>query len=260
MPGRCTSCSTCSATTWCCSSAAAPSAIRWASRPAPPPTASRSRPWCWRATRAATSATEGPEILRDAAAMVPAAARRARYVGRRHLRLHLDRHVRLRADRRRRLSRRTHGDFRCASPKVPSRSCPTSPTSRSRRRSSIASPGMGGERRVHRRSASPQHLLGDVGHADVRPARRRRRHGGGEAPAARPSPNVYVRVNAFDSTRGWETVRLSFIVQRPGRRAGLPPRRGSKAEGRTMRYAMRAYALDRPEGNRYGTATRDQRP
>jgi ribulose-bisphosphate carboxylase small chain len=28
-------------------------------------------------------------------------------------------------------------------------------------------------------------------------------------------PDAYVKVNAFDSTRGWETVRLSFIVQRP---------------------------------------------
>ena len=31
---------------------------RWASRPAPPPTASRSRPWCSPATRAATSPTK----------------------------------------------------------------------------------------------------------------------------------------------------------------------------------------------------------
>ena len=28
-------------------------------------------------------------------------------------------------------------------------------------------------------------------------------------------PQAYIRVNAFDSTRGWETVRLSFIVNRP---------------------------------------------
>jgi ribulose-bisphosphate carboxylase large chain len=40
---RCTSCCTTSVRTWCCSSAAAPSAIRWASRPARRPTASRSR-------------------------------------------------------------------------------------------------------------------------------------------------------------------------------------------------------------------------
>jgi ribulose-bisphosphate carboxylase small chain len=28
-------------------------------------------------------------------------------------------------------------------------------------------------------------------------------------------PDHYVRINAFDSTRGFETVRLSFIVNRP---------------------------------------------
>ncbi len=67
MPARCTSSSISSATTSCCSSAAAPSATRWASRPAPPPTAWRSKPWCWPATRAATSGNEGPEILRAAA-------------------------------------------------------------------------------------------------------------------------------------------------------------------------------------------------
>lgn len=28
-------------------------------------------------------------------------------------------------------------------------------------------------------------------------------------------PDHYIRINAFDSTRGWETVRTSFIVNRP---------------------------------------------
>ena len=28
-------------------------------------------------------------------------------------------------------------------------------------------------------------------------------------------PDSYIRLNAFDSTRGWETVRMSFIVNRP---------------------------------------------
>ena len=28
-------------------------------------------------------------------------------------------------------------------------------------------------------------------------------------------PDSYIRINAFDSTRGFETVRLSFIVNRP---------------------------------------------
>jgi ribulose-bisphosphate carboxylase small chain len=29
------------------------------------------------------------------------------------------------------------------------------------------------------------------------------------------NPGHYIRLNAFDSTRGWETVRLSFIATRP---------------------------------------------
>ncbi|MFO1172497.1 MAG: ribulose bisphosphate carboxylase small subunit [Hyphomicrobiaceae bacterium] len=29
------------------------------------------------------------------------------------------------------------------------------------------------------------------------------------------NPDHYIRLNAFDSTRGWESVRLSFIVNRP---------------------------------------------
>lgn len=28
-------------------------------------------------------------------------------------------------------------------------------------------------------------------------------------------PQAYIRLNAFDSTRGWETVRMAFIVNRP---------------------------------------------
>ena len=47
----------------------------------------------------------------------------------------------------------------------------------------------------------------------------------GEVEACRTAhPGKYVRVNAFDSNRGWETVRLSFIVQRPGEGRRLPPR------------------------------------
>ena len=29
------------------------------------------------------------------------------------------------------------------------------------------------------------------------------------------NPETYVRLNAFDNTHGWETVRLSFLIQRP---------------------------------------------
>jgi len=65
-------------------------------------------------------------------------------------------------------------------------------------------------------------------------------------------PDVYVRVNAFDSTRGWETVRLSFLVQRPADEAGYRLER-QEAEGRTIRYTLQAYGVDRPAGQRYGT-------
>lgn len=64
-------------------------------------------------------------------------------------------------------------------------------------------------------------------------------------------PERYVRLNAFDSTRGWETVRLSFLVQRPKDEPGFRLER-IEAEGRTIRYAMQSYAVDRPPGRRYG--------
>lgn len=63
-------------------------------------------------------------------------------------------------------------------------------------------------------------------------------------------PNHYVKVNAFDSTKGWEALRLSFIVNRPKNEPGFGLER-QEAAGRTQRYTTRAYAADRPEGERY---------
>jgi ribulose-bisphosphate carboxylase small chain len=61
-----------------------------------------------------------------------------------------------------------------------------------------------------------------------------------EIDACRKSfPERYVRVNAFDSTRGWETVRLSFIVNRPAEEARFRLRR-IEAEGRVQRYCIEA--------------------
>ncbi|HUI99181.1 MAG TPA: ribulose bisphosphate carboxylase small subunit [Usitatibacter sp.] len=60
----------------------------------------------------------------------------------------------------------------------------------------------------------------------------------------------YVRVNAFDSTRGWETVRLSFLVNRPANEPGFRLRR-TEAEGRVQRYSLEPYAAERPPGERY---------
>jgi ribulose-bisphosphate carboxylase small chain len=51
-------------------------------------------------------------------------------------------------------------------------------------------------------------------------------------------PDAYVKVNAFDSTRGSETTRLSFIVHRPREEQGFELVR-SEGEGRMQRYALR---------------------
>jgi len=63
-------------------------------------------------------------------------------------------------------------------------------------------------------------------------------------------PNQYVKVNAFDSTQGWESTRLSFIVNRPAHEPGF---RVVRQEGpdRTVRYTIESYAVDRPAGSRY---------
>jgi ribulose-bisphosphate carboxylase small chain len=66
----------------------------------------------------------------------------------------------------------------------------------------------------------------------------------------RTFPGRYVRVTAFDSTRGWETPRMSFIVNRPRGEPGFMLER-QEADGRRIRYTTRSYAADRPEGERY---------
>jgi len=63
-------------------------------------------------------------------------------------------------------------------------------------------------------------------------------------------PQQYVRVNAFDASRGWETIRLSFLVNRPANEPGFRLRR-IEAEGRVQRYAIEPYATALPEGQRY---------
>ncbi len=51
-------------------------------------------------------------------------------------------------------------------------------------------------------------------------------------------PDRYIRVNAFDATRGFETVRLSFIVNRPPREPHFELTR-TEGPGRLVRYSMR---------------------
>jgi ribulose-bisphosphate carboxylase small chain len=66
-------------------------------------------------------------------------------------------------------------------------------------------------------------------------------------------PNHYIKVNAFDASSGWESLQLSFIVNRPEHEPGFALVREEGA-GRRVKYTTRAYATDRPEGERYGNA------
>ena len=60
----------------------------------------------------------------------------------------------------------------------------------------------------------------------------------------------YIRISGFDNSPGWETVRLSFIVNRPAHEPGFELTR-QEWQGRIMRYTTRAYATDHPSGQRY---------
>ena len=63
-------------------------------------------------------------------------------------------------------------------------------------------------------------------------------------------PRHYIRLLAFDNTRGVETVAMSFIVNRPESEPGFMLER-TELEGRSLRYTTRGYAADRPEAERY---------
>ena len=61
---------------------------------------------------------------------------------------------------------------------------------------------------------------------------------------------AYIRLSAFDATAGWESLRLSFITDRPAEEPGFALAR-EEADGRSIRYTTRAYAADKPTGERY---------
>ena len=62
--------------------------------------------------------------------------------------------------------------------------------------------------------------------------------------------NCYIRVSAFDSTPGWESLRLSFIVNRPEEEPGFDLERHETA-GRKVQYTLRPTPPDKPMGARY---------
>jgi ribulose-bisphosphate carboxylase small chain len=62
----------------------------------------------------------------------------------------------------------------------------------------------------------------------------------------------YIRLTAFDATSGWESIRLSFITDRPPNEHGFMLER-QELEGRRISYKTRSYAADHPEGQRYAS-------
>lgn len=62
-------------------------------------------------------------------------------------------------------------------------------------------------------------------------------------------PSHYIRVTAFDSTQGWETPRMSYLVNRPKDEPGFVLERQER-DGRSVGYTIRPYATGKPEGER----------
>ena len=63
-------------------------------------------------------------------------------------------------------------------------------------------------------------------------------------------PSQYIRLMAFDSTRGIESIAMSFIVNRPKAEPGFALER-QEMNGRTIRYTTRSYSANKPESERY---------
>ena len=63
----------------------------------------------------------------------------------------------------------------------------------------------------------------------------------------RAFPSDYVKVNAFDSSHGWESLRLSFLVNRPAREPSFALDR-QESTGRMVRYTTRVEASGEMKG------------
>ncbi|KAB7643743.1 ribulose bisphosphate carboxylase small subunit [Polymorphobacter fuscus] len=60
----------------------------------------------------------------------------------------------------------------------------------------------------------------------------------------------YIRLSAFDNAHGWESLRLSFITDRPAKESGFALVR-QELGGRHTAYTTHGYGTDRPDGARY---------
>ena len=67
--------------------------------------------------------------------------------------------------------------------------------------------------------------------------------------AGRRSPITTSASRRSTATRGWETPRMSYIVNRPAE-PGFRLQR-QEVEGRNVRYTVESYAAQAPEGERY---------
>jgi ribulose-bisphosphate carboxylase small chain len=63
-------------------------------------------------------------------------------------------------------------------------------------------------------------------------------------------PSHYVRVSAFDDSPGVESLKMSFLVNRPKEEPGFRVER-IDTRGRSMQYKLHTYATDKPIGERY---------
>ena len=204
-------------------------------RRAPPPTASRSRRWSRRATKAATSRAKARRSSTHAARWCTPLRAGARHLEGRHVRLRVAPTRPITPSRR---PRGLTGERDANHPGnilVPAR---PDRRRRSARRSTTRSSQGWACAVEYTDDPHPRNTFWEMcGRADVRPEGRRRRPARQSSRVAAAHPERYVKVNAFDSTRGFETTRLSFIVQRPATRAGLRPRRAPRA--RAARSATR---------------------
>ena len=62
---------------------------------------------------------------------------------------------------------------------------------------------------------------------------------------------TYIKLLAFDSNKGFETVRMSFLVNRPAEEPGFELVR-AESKGRIVHYTIRSYATSEPPARRYG--------
>ena len=63
-------------------------------------------------------------------------------------------------------------------------------------------------------------------------------------------PQFYIRVMASDATRGVESPKMSYIVNRPDKEPGYQLIREER-NGRNQGYSIVPYSTEKPEGERY---------